>query len=31
MIFSRLENIVTNNDRRKIKQELNEIEKMKTF
>ena len=31
MIFSRLGNIVTNNDRRKIKQELNEIEKMKTF
>ena len=31
MIFSRLGNIVTNNDRRRIKQELNEIEKMKTF
>ena len=31
MIFSRLGNIVTNNDRRKIKQELNEIEKTKTF
>ena len=31
MIFSRLGNIVTNNDRRKMKQELHEIEKMKNF
>ena len=31
MIFSRLGNIVTNNDRRKMKQELHETEKMKNF
>ena len=31
MIFSRLENIVTNKDRKKITKELYEIEKRKTF
>ena len=31
MIFSRLGNIVTSNDRRKMKQELHETEKMKNF
>ena len=31
MIFSRLGNVVTNKDRKKIKRELYEIEKKKTF